>query len=113
MQLTGHTARQGASVQCMQAIEIERSPGLPSLLVTQRRRFEPNGVSFSFLQAVTQPLQSMQRSVSQINFILAAMSAPMTGYHHLVVPAQAGTEVRGPPANLDSRLRGNDGISCA
>src|ERR1044072_3745668 len=29
-QLTGHTAVQGASVQCMQAIEIERSPGLPS-----------------------------------------------------------------------------------
>jgi hypothetical protein len=73
MQFTGHTARQGASVQCMQATEIERSPGTPSLMVTTRRRFTPQGVSFSFLQAVTQPLQSMQRSVSHMNFILAAM----------------------------------------
>src|SRR5438094_8600828 len=74
MQLTGHTARQGASVQCMQATEIERSPGTPSLIVTTRRRFTPQGVSFSFLQAVTQPLQSMQRSVSQMNFILAGIA---------------------------------------
>jgi len=34
----------------------------------------PHGVSFSFLQAVTQPLQSMQRSVSQMNFIRAGMA---------------------------------------
>jgi hypothetical protein len=55
----------------MHATEIERSPGTPSLIVTTRRRLTPHGVSFSFLQAVTQPLQSMQRSVSQMNFILA------------------------------------------
>jgi hypothetical protein len=28
--VTGQTAAQGASVQCVQAIETERSPGLPS-----------------------------------------------------------------------------------
>jgi hypothetical protein len=39
-------------------------------MVTTRRRLTPQGVSFSFLQAVTQPLQSMHRSVSQMNFIL-------------------------------------------
>jgi hypothetical protein len=32
-QLTGQTAWHGASVQCMQAMETERSPGLPSLMV--------------------------------------------------------------------------------
>jgi hypothetical protein len=62
---------QGASEQCMQATETERSPGTPSLSVTTRRRFTPQGMSCSFLQAVTQPLHSMQRSVSQMNFILA------------------------------------------
>jgi hypothetical protein len=77
MQLTGHTAMQGASVQCMQATEIERSPGTPSLMVTTRRRFTPHGVSFSFLQAVTQPLQSMQRSVSQMNFILVDIASSL------------------------------------
>src|ERR1700723_3897335 len=71
MQFTGHTAAHGASVQCMQAIETERSPGLPSLIVTTRRRLMPQGTSFSFLQAVTQALQSMQRSASQRNFIRA------------------------------------------
>src|SRR6476469_4570967 len=71
MQLTGHTAAQGASVQCMQAIETERSPGLPSLMVTTRRRLMPQGTSCSFLQAVTQALHSMQRSASQRNFIRA------------------------------------------
>src|SRR3954471_23992160 len=71
MQLTGHTAAQGASVQCMQAIEIERSPGLPSLIVTTRRRLMPHGTSCSFLQAVTQALHSMQRSASQRNFMRA------------------------------------------
>jgi len=34
----------------------------------------PQGTSFSFLQAVTQPLHSMQRSASQMNFILAMVS---------------------------------------
>src|SRR3978361_80767 len=71
MQATGQTAAQGASVQCMQAIDTERSPGLPSLMVTTRRRLMPQGTSFSFLQAVTQALQSMQRSASQRNFIRA------------------------------------------
>src|SRR6266852_3322321 len=74
MALVGHTAWQGASVQCMQAIETDRSPGLPSLMVTTRRRLMPHGTSFSFLQAVTQALHSMQRSASQRNFI-RAMSA--------------------------------------
>src|SRR5574341_2686844 len=63
---------QGASEQCMQATEIDFSaPTTPSLMVTTRRRFTPQGTSFSFLQAVTQPLHSMQRSASQRNFILA------------------------------------------
>src|SRR5262245_34926604 len=55
----------------MQAIETERSPGLPSLMVTTRRRLMPQGTSCSFLQAVTQALHSMQRSASQRNFIRA------------------------------------------
>src|SRR5918995_3130157 len=67
-QFTGQTAAQGASVQCMQAMEMERSPGLPSLMVTTRRRLMPQGTSCSFLQAVTQALHSMQRSASQRNF---------------------------------------------
>src|SRR3982075_4722928 len=77
-QLTGHTAAHGASVQCMHAIETERSPGLPSLMVTTRRRLMPHGTSFSFLQAVTQALHSMQRSASQRNFILAMIVAPLS-----------------------------------
>src|SRR5712672_2866863 len=75
MHSTGHTAAQGASVQCMQAIDTERSPGLPSLMVTTRRRLMPHGTSFSFLHAVTQALQSMQRSASQRNFIRAIVHA--------------------------------------
>src|ERR1700756_2035559 len=71
MQLTGQTAAHGRSGQCMQAIETERSPGLPSLMVTTRRRLRPQGTSFSFLQAVTQALQSIQRSASHRNFIRA------------------------------------------
>src|SRR5215831_16567621 len=73
-QFTGHTAAQGASVQCMQAMETERSPGLPSLMVTTRRRLMPHGTSCSFLQAVTHALHSMQRSASQRNFIRAMVS---------------------------------------
>src|SRR5438477_7617234 len=76
MQFTGHTAAQGASVQCMQAMEIERSAGLPSLMVTTRRRLMPEGTSCSFLQAVTQALHSMQRSASQRNFIRAILVEP-------------------------------------
>src|SRR5580704_16891108 len=75
MHVTGHTAAQGASVQCMQAMETERSPGLPSLIVTTRRRLMPQGTSFSFLHAVTQALKSMHRSASQRNFIRAIASA--------------------------------------
>src|SRR5437867_7517030 len=69
---------QGASEQCMQATEIDFSaPTMPSLMVTTRRRFTPQGTSFSFLQAVTQPLHSMQRSASHRNFILAmVVSSP-------------------------------------
>src|ERR1043166_3104890 len=74
-QLTGHTAAHGASVQCMQTIETERSPGLPSLMVTTRRRLMPHGTSCSFLQAVTQALHSMQRSASQRNFIRAMVAS--------------------------------------
>src|SRR5437667_6516966 len=55
----------------MHAIETERSPGWPSLIVTTRRRLMPHGTSCSFLQAVTQALHSMQRSASQRNFIRA------------------------------------------
>jgi hypothetical protein len=55
----------------MHATEIDFSPGTPSFKVTTRRRFTPHGTSCSFLQAVTQPLHSMQRSASQINFIRA------------------------------------------
>src|SRR5262245_2040202 len=76
MHFTGQTAAQGASVQCMQAMETERSPGLPSLMVTTRRRLMPQGTSCSFLQAVTQALHSMQRSASQRNFMRAMAWAP-------------------------------------
>src|ERR671917_469760 len=75
-QFVGHTAAQGASVQCMHAIEMERSPGLPSLSVTTRRRLMPHGTSCSFLQAVTHALHSMQRSASQRNFIRAIVEPP-------------------------------------
>src|SRR3954453_5031763 len=60
----------------MQAIETERSPGLPSLMVTTRRRLMPQGTSCSFLQAATQALHSMQRSESQRNFSLAISVPP-------------------------------------
>src|SRR5882672_10077934 len=75
---TGQTAMQGASEQCMQAAEIDRSPGFPSLSVTTRRRLMPHGTSCSFLQAVTQALHSMQRSASQRNFIRAKIVAPLS-----------------------------------
>src|SRR5829696_6946179 len=67
----------GASEQYMEPTEIDFSaPTTPSLIVTTRRRFTPQGTSFSFLHAVTQPLHSMQRSASQRNFILA-MAIPL------------------------------------
>src|SRR5205085_1756166 len=62
----------------MHAIDTERSPGLPSLIVTTRRRLMPQGTSCSFLQAVTQALHSMQRSASQRNFIRAIIVAPLS-----------------------------------
>src|ERR1700724_4831026 len=73
--VTGQTAAQGASVQCMQAMDTERSLGLPSFMVTTRRRLMPQGTSFSFLHAVTQALHSMQRSASQRNFIRAMIAS--------------------------------------
>src|SRR3954454_16248297 len=75
-QSTGQTAAQGALVQCMQAMETERSPGLPSLRVITRRRLIPHGTSCSFLQAVAHALHSMQRSASQRNFIRAMVPPP-------------------------------------
>src|SRR5882757_9523765 len=77
MHSTGQTAEHGASAQCMQAIDTERSPGLPSLMVTTRRRLMPHGTSCSFLQAVTQALHSMQRSASQRN-----LTRVMVPLHH-------------------------------
>jgi hypothetical protein len=67
----------GASEQCMQATEMDFSPGTPSFIVTTRRRLTPQGTSFSFLQAVTQPLQLMQRSASQMNFMRAMGLSPV------------------------------------
>src|SRR3979490_2033511 len=75
---TGQTAAHGASVQCMQAIDTERSPGLPSLMVTTRRRLMPHGTSCSFLHAVTQALHSMQRSASHRNLSRAMIYSPLT-----------------------------------
>src|SRR5260370_39523736 len=71
MQFTGHTAAQGASVQCMQAMDTDRSPGLPSLMVTTRRRLMPQGTSCSFLQAVTHALHWMRRAGAQRDVIRA------------------------------------------
>src|SRR5689334_5073603 len=63
---------QGASEQCMHATETDFSwPMMPSLIVTTRRRFTPQGTSCSRLHAVAQALHSMQRSVSHMNFIRA------------------------------------------
>src|SRR2546423_5293367 len=76
MHFTGQTAAQGASVQCMHAMVTERSPGLPSLMVTTRRRLMPQGTSCSFLQAVTQALHSMQRSASPRKFLPAIVESP-------------------------------------
>src|SRR4051794_25403354 len=77
-QSPGHTAMHGGSEQCMQATEMLFSPATPSFSVTTRRRLTPHGTLFSALQAVTQPLHSMQRSASQMNFILA-MSFSLCG----------------------------------
>src|SRR5258708_9543399 len=71
MQLSGQTAMHGASVQCMQATETDFSPRSPCLSVAALRRLTPQGTSFSFVHATAQALQSMQRSTSQRNRILA------------------------------------------
>src|SRR3954470_15602706 len=63
----------------MQAMEIERSPGLPSLMATTRRRLMPQGTSCSFLQAVTQALHSMQRSESHRNLMRAMCDSSRSG----------------------------------
>src|SRR3954468_15556929 len=82
---------QGASEQCMQATEIDFSaPMTPSFIVTTRRRFTPQGTSFSFLQAVTQPLHSMQRSASQMNFMRAICSSPLASGDELFYVADGG-----------------------
>src|SRR6266542_5219087 len=83
MQSTGQTAWHGASEQCMQATEIERSPGTPSLIVTTRLRLTPHGTSCSCLHAVTQPLHSMQRSASHRNFIRAMIVSSRPRYASL------------------------------
>src|SRR3970040_2998984 len=75
---------QGASEQCMTPTEIDFSaPTTRSLMVTTRRRLTPQGTSFSFLQAVTQPLHSMQRSASHRNFILAMAVSSGLELRHL------------------------------
>src|SRR5438309_10679130 len=94
MQVTGQTAAHGASVQCMHAIETERSPGLPLLMVTTRRRLIPHGTSFSFLHAVTQALHSMQRSASQRNF-MPAMAIPHAAAIRHSVTVDSGMLVSG------------------
>src|SRR5687768_8298188 len=93
---------QGASVQCMHATEIERSPGTPSFTVTRRLRLTPQGTSCSCLHAVAQPLHSMQRSASQMNFILAMVVSSSGAldvaerrlgflhHRHRVVPVSGG-----------------------
>src|SRR3954469_17397052 len=93
---------QGASEQCMQATEMDFSPAMPSLSVTTRRRLTPHGMSCSLLQAVTQPLHSMQRSESQMNFIraiylssgcaldLADRRLALLHHGHAVVPVCGG-----------------------
>src|SRR5437764_5170115 len=103
----------GASVQCMHATEIERSPGWPSFTVTSRRRFTPQGTSCSFLHAVVQPLHSMQRSASQMNFILAmvfslcALDVAERGlrllHHRDRVVAVSGRGVHGLPTHNGRR----------
>src|SRR5689334_13412719 len=74
MHETGQTAAQGASLQCMQAMLTDFSPGWPSLMVTTRRRTIPHGTSCSFLQATVHALHSMHRSASHRNFMRAILN---------------------------------------
>src|ERR1035437_1417777 len=55
----------------MQATDMDFYPLSPSFSLTTCRRLIPHGTSCSLLHAVRQPLHSIQRSVSQRNFILA------------------------------------------
>src|SRR5450759_2348690 len=93
---------QGASLQCMHATEIDFSPGTPSFSVTTRRRFTPQGTSCSLLQAVTQPLHSIQRSASHRNFIRAIVVSSF------IVAVQAAHL---PPVALGERGGGEGGRS--
>src|SRR5258708_37524417 len=72
---TGQSAAHGASVQCMQAIDTERSPGWPSLMVPTLRRVVAHGTSFLFLDAVTDAIQSNHRSASPTKFMPSLVSA--------------------------------------
>src|SRR2546423_3945967 len=81
MHETGQTAAQGASLQCMQAMLTDFSPGWPSLMVTTRRRTMPHGTWCSFLQATEHALHSMQRSASHRNF-MRAMSVLVSPRSH-------------------------------
>ena len=58
-------------MQCMQATEIDFSPGLAVLQGDHVPPVDTPGDVVRVLAAVTQPLHSMQRSASQRNFILA------------------------------------------
>jgi hypothetical protein len=62
----------------MQAIEIDFSPGSPCFIVITRRRLMPTGTWLPSLQAMTHPLQSMQRSVSHKNLIRAMLNPPQS-----------------------------------
>src|SRR2546430_16680461 len=95
-QLTGHTAAHGASVQCMHAMETERSPGLPSLMVTTRRRLMPQGTSCSFLQAVTQAVHSWQRAGSARKFFPAHGEPPYAPFNWQSVALGSSMPVDGP-----------------
>src|SRR4051812_21186393 len=81
MHETGHTAAQGASLQCMQAMLTDFSPGWPSLMVTTRRRTMPHGTWCSFLHATEHALHSMHRSASHRNFMRAMSASCQPRFH--------------------------------
>jgi hypothetical protein len=82
----------------MHATEMLFSPGTPSLSVTTRRRFTPQGTSCSALQAVTQPLHSMQRSESQMNFMRAMVKPSSMVVLQDIRAMVVGPKVQGPQA---------------
>jgi hypothetical protein len=76
MQFTGHTDTQGG-IGAVHAGHGDRS--LARLTVIDgddTPTVDAHGTSFSFLQAVTHALHSMQRSASQRNFIRATIAPP-------------------------------------